>query len=65
MFVLTGIEYLRRNRGQNINVANANLEEKDRVSYEFDPDIVSKKMRWYRVQITGDDPGPKECHSCV
>lgn len=64
LFVLTGLEYLRRSKSQNMHCANVNLEEKDQVSFEFDPDVVAKKMRWHKVQIQGDDPGTRECHSC-
>lgn len=64
LFVLTGLEFLRRSKGRDVNCANVNLEAKDRLVYEFDPDVVSKKMRWHKVEITGDQPGARECHSC-
>jgi hypothetical protein len=33
------------------------VEDKDKVqSYEFDPEIVSKKMRWHKIEIQGDAP---------
>ena len=39
------------------------MEEKDKVSYRFDAEVVAKKMRWHKISMTGDIPAPRECHS--
>ena len=54
LFVLTGLEFLKRSKSKDVSCANVNLEAKERLLYEFDVDVVSKKMRWHKVEIGGD-----------